>query len=250
MDFGVSLARFLLACNKVYDMKRISIILTFFSSLSFAFSQEITVKPENKTISGTEYVGFISSVEGSFDNHKDLWIKEMKNKGKVKKSNSYYKIEDFVFPQITEKLLTGCTQVALQRDSTVSIWLGIDVSTLEQDEASKVEEEVKGIVYNYILDYRKSAVLKDIEDAERAAAFTSRKHQKLISELETLQLKLLDAQNEKTRLEESIKSIEFEINVLQQKIENNKTDQETTYKQLEQIRKVLEMHKERLKKLN
>jgi len=231
-------------------MKRFSFLLTFFLSFGFAFSQEIKVNAENKTIDRVDYTGFITYAEGPFNDHKDLWTKEMKNKGKVKKNNSYFRIEDFVFPQITEKLLNGCTQVLQERDSTVSIWLGIDVSSLEQNEASKVIEEIKGLLYNYVLDYRKSAVLKDIEEAERAAAFTSRKHQKLLSDLETLELKLLDAQNEKSRLEESIKSIEFEIQVLQQKIENNKEDQETTYNQLEQIRKVLEMHKEKLKKLN
>jgi chromosome segregation ATPase len=110
--------------------------------------------------------------------------------------------------------------------------------------------EISGMLYTYVLDYKKSLVLNDIQNAERAAAFTSRQHQRLLQNLENLTLRLLDAENEKRRLEESVKTMELEIEVLKQRIENNKADQEKTYEELEQIRKVLEMHKERLKKLN
>jgi len=231
-------------------MKVTLLLLTFFLPFSFGLAQEIAVREQNKTLEGTEYRGYIGTVSGSLDVHRDLWLKQVKNKGKVRKKNSVYQIEDLVFSQITEKLMSGFTQILQEKDTTVSIWLGVDVASLEEGEDAKVLDEIKGMIYNYILDYRKSLVLKDIQDAERAASFTSRKHQRLIQDLETLQINLLDSENERKRLEESIKTIEFEIQVLKQKIENNKTDQETTYQDLEKIRKVLEMHKERLKKLN
>jgi len=231
-------------------MKFTTYIITFFLNLSFVFGQEITVKEESKSIEKVTYTGYETTVNGDFEKHKDEWTKLLKNKGKVRKRNLLYFLEDFVFPQITEKLLTGVTQINQSRDSIVSIWLGIDSSDLESGESSKVMNEISGMLYSYVLEYRKSLILFDIQNAERAAAFTSRQHQRLIQNLDNLKLRLLDAENEKLRLEESVKSMELEIEVLKQRIENNQADQERTYEELEQIRKVLEMHKEKLKKLN
>jgi len=231
-------------------MKFTTYIITFFLNFSFVFAQEITVKEESKAIEKVTYAGYETTVNGSVEKHRDAWTKLLKNKGKVRKKNSLYFLEDFVFPQITDKLLTGVTQINQSRDSVVTIWLGIDSSVLEEEESGKLMNEISGMLYTYVLDYKKSLVLNDIQNAERAAAFTSRQHQRLLQNLENLTLRLLDAENEKRRLEESVKTMELEIEVLKQRIENNKADQEKTYEELEQIRKVLEMHKERLKKLN
>jgi len=235
--------------KSIIPMKFSIYILTVFLSLSFVYGQEITAKEETKTLENTKYPGYSISVEGKLDRHQDGWTKLLKNKGKVRKRNSLYSIEDFVFPQITEKLLNGYTQVML-RDTTVNIWLGIDVSELEGDEPQQILGEIKGMLENYVLDYRKSLVLDDIQNAERAAAYTSQQHQRLIRDMENLKIRLLDSENEKRRLEENLKTMELEIEVLKQKIVNNGADQERTLVELEQIRKVLEMHKERLKKLN
>lgn len=231
-------------------MKFIIYIITVFLGLGFAHGQEIMAKEDTQTIEGTEFAGYEINVEGDLDDHQDRWMRLLRNKGKVRKRSSRYSIEDFVLPQVTESLLDGYTQFKQERDTTITIWLGIDVSALSDDEPQAVLGEVKGMLENYVLEYRKSLVLDDIQDAERAAAFTSRQHQRLIQNLENLKIRLLDAENEKRRLEENLKTMELEIEVLKQRIVNNEADQETTLEELEQIRKVLEMHKERLKKLN
>jgi len=212
-----------------------------------AFPQKITISSQTKRVNGHNYSGYQSEIAGDYEDIKSGWLKPLRKNAKLKTKRNHYRIDELALLNLGI-VVTGFSKIS-SNDSTVSIWLALNPEEISEDTIELVNSELESILYNFTFEYYKAIVQKQIKDAERAAAFTSKKHQQLIQEAKSMDLKLLDAQNEKKKLEESLISIELELQVILQRLENNKDDQESTYQDLEEIKKVLESYKEKLKKL-
>jgi len=227
------------------------LLVIFFIALAYllpdVFSQKITISVQTKRVGGHNYRGYESEIAGDYEDIKSDWLKPLRKNAKLKTKRNHYQIDELALLNLGI-VVTGFSKIS-SNDSTVSIWLALNTEEIPEDTIELVNSELESILYNFTFGYYKAGVQKQIKDAERAAAFTSRKHQQLIQEAKSMDLKLLDVQNEKKKLEESLTSIELELQVLLQRIENNKAHQETTYQDLEEIKKVLESYKEKLKKL-
>ncbi len=234
--------------TKLTIMKLLMIFIIAFSYLlPDAFPQKITINTQTKRVEGHNYRGYESDIRGDYEDIKSNWLKLLRKKAKLKTRRNHYQIDELALLNMG-MVVTGFSKIS-SNDSTVNIWLALNPEEILEDTVELVNNELESLLYNFTFEHYKSGIQKQINDAERAATFTSRKHQQLIQEAKSMDIKLLDVQNEKKKLEESLISIELELQVLLQRIENNKTDQETAYKDLEEIKKVLEGYKEKLKKL-
>lgn len=222
-------------------------IIAFGYLLPDAFPQKITINVQNKRVAGHNYSGQQSDITGDFEDIKSDWLKLLRKNAKLKIRRNHYQIDELALLNLGIEV-TGFSKIS-SNDNTVNIWLALYTEEIPEDTVELVNRELESMLYNFTFEHYKSGIQKQINDAERAAAFTSRKHQQLIQEAKSMDIKLLDVQNEKKKLEESLTSIELELQVLLQRIENNKADQEITYKDLEEIKKVLDGYKEKLKKL-
>jgi hypothetical protein len=77
-----------------------------------------------------------------------------------------------------------------------------------------------------------------------------KQQQRLTTENKNLGLKLENNQKEKLQLEKSLETNKLENQNLLLKIEQNKKSQDSVAVAAEQIKKVVEMHQERQKKIN
>jgi len=222
-------------------------IIAFGYLLPDAFPQKITINVQTKRVAGHNYSGYQSDITGDFEDIKSDWLKLLRKNAKLKTRRNHYQIDELALLNLGIEV-TGFSKIG-SNDNTVNIWLALYTEEIPEDKVELVNRELESMLYNFTFEHYKSGIQKQINDAERAAAFTSRKHQQLIQEAKSMDIKLLDVQNEKKKLEESLTSIELELQVLLQRIENNKADQEITYKDLEEIKKVLDGYKEKLKKL-
>lgn len=222
-------------------------IIAFGYLLPDAFPQKITINVQTKRVAGHNYSGQQSDITGDFEDIKSDWLKLLRKNAKLKIRRNHYQIDELALLNLGIEV-TGFSKIS-SNDNTVNIWLALYTEEIPEDTVELVNRELESMLYNFTFEHYKSGIQKQINDAERAAAFTSRKHQQLIQEAKSMDIKLLDVQNEKKKLEESLTSIELELQVLLQRIENNKADQEITYKDLEEIKKVLDGYKEKLKKL-
>lgn len=210
-------------------------IIAFGYLLPDAFPQKITINVQTKRVAGHNYSGQQSDITGDFEDIKSDWLKLLRKNAKLKIRRNHYQIDELALLNLGIEV-TGFSKIS-SNDNTVNIWLALYTEEIPEDTVELVNRELESMLYNFTFEHYKSGIQKQINDAERAAAFTSRKHQQLIQEAKSMDIKLLDVQNEKKKLEESLTSIELELQVLLQRIENNKADQEITYKDLEEIKK-------------
>ena len=84
----------------------------------------------------------------------------------------------------------------------------------------------------------------------RASQAVEKQQQKLVNENKSLNTKLEDNKREKIQLEKSMQENVVENGTLLKKIEKNKHDQDSVATAGEQIKKVVEMHKENQRKVN
>ncbi len=226
-----------------------TILVIIFVTIGVSINaQNISLKATTKRVEGKSRDGFSVVIHDEYETVKGDWLKKLRGISKVKKRRNFYWLAELNLPNLPEQPVEAYTQIGV-KDSLANLWIGMKYG--DEEGANKdAEKELENYLYTYAYEYRKAQIQEQISDAERAAQFASRKHQRLITEEKNLNNRLLDTQNEKTRLEERVSGLILEIEVLMEKIETNKKDQEATYQQLEEIKKVLEGHKNRLKALN
>jgi len=113
-----------------------------------------------------------------------------------------------------------------------------------------VKKELEKEVYRFGIKYYKDKIQAQIDEAQRAFDATTRQSQRLVNQNKDLTIQLGNNEQEKVKLEERIQSNTLEHAVLIQKLENNKLAQDSVAQAGEQIKKVIQLHKDRQGKVN
>jgi len=228
-------------------MVRLLVVILVLVSFQ-SWSQSYEIKPETQRINNNKIEGYSSKVNAPVNKVEEYWLEYIKENGKTRRKRNYYQLTEFKTSKYGLDSLVLVTRVT-DVDSLGKVWIGI-----ESELANKEHEEKLSFLGEVLKKFTKSYYLYEqqlkIDASEQAAVFTSRNHEKLIKEGENLQLELNSAKGYQLRLEEQLENTILEIKVLTQKIENNKIDTEQAYQDLLRINKVLEKHKEDLKKIN
>lgn len=235
--------------------KNIPFFLLFVLACFHSYGQSLDAEKQKKRLPGGTYDGFFIELNGELEVIRNAWTGNLKELGKFRRKRRHYVVKEAVLQQFNN--ITLLTEIKMNRDSLVSVWLGYDAGAWSRDESNWSDDKIAALdnaVKVYLLafgqDHYRNRLQHEITETEQAANYISRKHQRLLQERKSLEIKLEELELEKNRLEEAINKITLEYKSTQQRIENNKQDADKALEDLEKINKVLESHKEKLKDLN
>ena len=105
-------------------------------------------------------------------------------------------------------------------------------------------------LHRFGVQFYKDKIQGQIDEAQRASEAVVRQQQRLANQNRELTIQLSNNEQEKIKLEQRLEANTLEHAVLLQKIENNKLAQDSVAQASEQIKKMIDVHKERQNKVN
>ena len=114
----------------------------------------------------------------------------------------------------------------------------------------KLNKELEKLMKDFGIKFYRDQIQVQIDESLRATQAVEKQQQRLLNENKSLSAKLEDNKREKVQLEKSIENNKVETVTLIKKLEQNKKTQDSVAVADEQIKKVVEMHKERQRKVN
>lgn len=214
----------------------------------FAFSQTVTVQKDKGRIQGETLEGFEVTLEGNVDEVRTALIKFLKPVGKIKQTSDNITIQAPALNGI------GYTNpiFALTKESgnKTSAWIGINPSGWNETEAKQVNHELEKLMKEFGVKFYRDKIQVQVDESVRAQQAVEKQQQRLSNENKMLTTKLEDNKREKIQLEKSLENNKLAYEELLKKIENNKHAQDSVAQAGEQIKKVVESHKEKQRKVN
>jgi hypothetical protein len=212
------------------------------------FAQTIKVKKETARIKSEYADGFEVPIEGSVQELEAALGKLMKTLGKTKEVDIYITVNE---PLINGRKYTLPVYAqAKQLGNVVSAWLGIKTKEWPEGDARTVSNDLQKMLYDFAVDFHRARIQKQIDESMQAAQAVERQQQKLSNQNRSLNTKIEDNKREKIQLEKALIENKASMESLTKKLEKNILDQDSVATAGEQIKKVIEMHKERQRKVN
>jgi hypothetical protein len=222
-------------------------LLILFIAMNFPMlAQSVKVSKETSRIKGESVEGYAVELEGTPEEVTAAYTKYIRSFAKLKmganlittsevviKGTSY---KSPIYASVTEK---GTRSVA---------WIGLKESEWSND-AEKVSKEFERMLHDFGVKYYRDKIQAQIDESVRALQAVEKQQQRLVTENKNLNTRLENNEKEKIQLEKSLDVNKLEKLNLLTKIEQNKKSQDSVAVASEQIKKVVEMHKERQKKV-
>ncbi len=230
-------------------MKKLVVLLGFLAFSPLLQAQKVTVNKKSDKVKGESAEGYTTTLEGKKEDIAAAWAKYIKTFGRVKSGSGYDFIEN---PAMGGTVYTSGILYA-KNDGNVesgSVWLGIRADEWTVNDIKIVEETVEKLVYQFGIKFYKDKIQAQINEAQQALNIVVRKQQQLVGENKILNSKLTNNEQQKIQLEKSLEANKLEHLVLQQKIVNNKKAQDSVAATTVPIKRAIEMHQERLRKVN
>lgn len=210
-------------------------------------AQTVKVKKEESRVKGENVPGYAVDLEGSNEDVNSALSKFLKAMGKAKQSDGVI--------TLTESTINGAVYrtpvygVAKTKGNITTAWLGIKKAEWG-DGADAMNKELDKVIKEFGVQYYKDKIQAQIDESNRAAQAVDKQKQRLVTQNRDLNVKLEDNKREKLQLEKSIEKNNQEHDLLLKKIAKNKHDQDSVATAGEQVKKMVEVHKERQKKVN
>ena len=135
-------------------------------------------------------------------------------------------------------------------DESASVWLGIKASEWTVNDIKLVQESLEKLVYQFGVKFYRDKIQAQINEAMQALNIVVRQQQRLVTENKNLNTRLVNNELQKIQLEKSLETNKLDHLVLLQKIVNNKKAQDSVGNTTVPIKKMIEMHQARLRKVN
>ncbi len=230
-------------------MKKLVVLLGFLAFSPLLQAQKVTVNKKSDKVKGESAEGYTTTLDGKKEDVAVAWAKYIKTFGRVKSGSGYDFIEN---PAMGGTVYTSGILYA-KNDGNVesgSVWLGIRADEWTVNDIKIVEETMEKLVYQFGIKFYKDKIQAQINEAQQALNIVVRKQQQLVGENKSLNSKLTNNEQQKIQLEKSLEANKLEHLVLQQKIVNNKKAQDSVAATTVPIKRAIEMHQERLRKVN
>ena len=229
-------------------MKKLTLILAL-GLTSVAYSQKVAVNKKSEKVKGETAEGFSTELEGKKETVATAWNKFLKDLGKVKAGADYQFVEN---PALGGTVYnTGIVYFNTRGNAEKSTaWLGIKGAEWTVNDIKIVENQLEKLAYQFGVKYYRDKIQAQIDEGQQALDAVVRQQQRLTTQSRDLTIKLGNNEQEKIQLEKSIEVNKLEHLVTLQRIVDNKKSQDSVAVVGEQIKKVIEMHKERQRKVN
>ena len=229
-------------------IKKFFVCLTFVAMCGFAMAQKVSVSKENERIKGKSTEGYATEVTGTLEEVNASYLKYLKTIGKVKAFSA-------LPTQLTEVEVNSVKYTASVHAATrskgdkVLVWLGLDHSA-DSAQIASAKKDFEKVVYDFGVKFYRDRIQKDIDESVGAQQTAEKRTLQLQNENKTLNSRLEFNQKEKVRLEKALADNKLEYETLLLNIANNKKSQDSLVIATDQIKKMVELHKERQKKVN
>ena len=216
----------------------------------FGFGQTVTVKSQNEKVKGEMADGFTTVLDYKKEEVNSSWNKFLKEIGKIKLFSS-----DPVV--ITDPNLNGTVYpkamvyaYIFDNGNNTRVWLGIVNSEWESRNPESIQKQLEKLVYQFGIRFHRERVQALVDETQRALDAVEKQSSKAFNQNKDLLIKLGNNEKEKTSLEKAVEANKLENAALLIKLENNKKAQDSLINSMNQIKKVMLTHKEKLSKIN
>jgi hypothetical protein len=223
-----------------------SLLFSFILLSITTFAQSIKVTKENIQLKGESAEGFEIQLDGTFNEVESQFLKYLKPMGKAKKGDDSYSIS---LPLINGKNYTSPLHIVVRDKGKGTAWLGIRPSEWPSN-TDQVKADLEKIVYDFGVNFYRDRVQVQIDESNRALQAVERQQQRLLNQNKDLGTKLENNKTQKIQLEKSLENNKLEFEALNVKIAQNKKDQDSVAFAGEQIKKVIEMQKDKQRAIN
>ena len=128
--------------------------------------------------------------------------------------------------------------------------MGIDTAGWRGFDINRVMTSLEKVAYQFGVKFYRDQIQKEIDESQRAFDATEKQKTRLLNQSKDLTLRVANNDQERIHLEKSLATNKLEKTVLLQKITNNKKSQDSIANAGLQIKKVMEVQKEKQKKVN
>jgi hypothetical protein len=223
-----------------------SVFLFFFFFAALTHAQSVKVATETIQLKGVPAEGYEVVLEGPFQEVQSQLTKFLKPVGKIKKTDD---AEMISLPLINGKNYTSPLYVLVRDKGTGAAWLGIKPADWPGD-MSAVKNDIQKLVYDFAVEFYRNKIQMQIDESMRALQAVERQQQRLLNQQKEYSTRLGDNKNEKIQLEKSLENNKLQFSALTMKLEQNKKDQDSVAMAGDQIKKVIEMQKDKQRKVN
>ncbi|MCU0357203.1 MAG: hypothetical protein MUE95_06455 [Cyclobacteriaceae bacterium] len=212
-------------------------------------AQQVNVNKETSRIKNDQAEGFAVELEGNVDDVTNAFNKYIRSFARLKFGTNPMTTSEAVINGTSYKSPLYAT--VKEKGQGAQAWMGLKANewTSEED-AQTVMKAIDKMMYDFGVKYYRDKIQVQIDETNRALQAVEKQQQRLSTENKNLTMKLENNQKEKLQLEKSLETNKLENQNLLLKMEQNKKSQDSVSVASEQIKKVLEMHQERQKKVN
>jgi hypothetical protein len=223
------------------------VVLITISAASHA--QKVTVTKDTERVKGNTINGYATELVGTIEEVNTSYGKYLKTFGKIKSSGSQMQLSEaeISFTKYTSPLYA----TTRSKGEKISVWLGLNATEWPTPEqAEQALKDLEKVVYDFGVKFYRDKVQVDIDESTRAQLTAEKQTLRLQNESKNLTSRLEFNQKEKLRLEKALAENKLEYENLIASVGRNKKDQDSVALATDQIKKMVETHKERQRKVN
>lgn len=203
----------------------------------------------SERVKGNEIGGYTTQLTGTIEEVSSACSKYLKTLGKVKASGGQGQLlaAEVIFTKYTSPIYA----TTKKQGEKISVWLGLNPSewpTPEQAETAM--KDLEKVVYDFGVKFYRDKIQVDIDESVRAQQAAEKQTLRLQNENKNLNSRLDFNQKEKIRLEKLLAENKTEYETLLASIARNKKDQDSVAIATDQIKKMVDIHKDRQGKVN
>ncbi|TXI69783.1 MAG: hypothetical protein E6Q41_02125 [Cyclobacteriaceae bacterium] len=212
-------------------------------------AQTVTVNKQNEKIKSETIEVFATTLEGRKEEIQQSFNRFLKEMGKVKLFSSPTTITEPIIS--STPFSKGIVYAGIQDgDKSSTVWMGINPAEWEAKDVTYATRELQKMVYQFGIKFYRDQVQKQIDETQQALDAVEKQQQRTLNQSKDLTIRLSNNEQEKIQLEKSLENNKLENVALKIRIENNKKTQDSLVNVNTQIKKVLETHKEKQRKIN
>jgi hypothetical protein len=210
-----------------------------------AYAQKVTVSGNTERVNGKNYEGYSTELTGSLEEVNSSLTKYLKTFGKVKNTGNQAQVSE-VQINLT-KYANPFFASSKAKGDKVIVWMGVSD---ESDSAKSIRNQLEKLVYNFGVKFYKDKIQADVDESLRAQNAAEKQQQRLTLEGKNLISRQEMNAKERLRLEKALTNNRLDSAKFVTAIVRNKNSQDSLAIATEQIKKMVEAHKERQRRVN
>lgn len=207
-------------------------------------AQTIEVRKESSRIEGENVPGFQVVLSAGEHEVRNSLIKYLKALGKTKTAGDYIATEQ---PVVGGKKYSNSLYATTKSIGNASAaWIGVNSASGEE---SNLDRDLEQLTYDFGVTFHREQIQKQIDESLQALQAVERQQMRLSNQNKDLTSRIERNKREKIELEKSLVDNKLELEDLTKNLKANAKARDSVAIATEQIRKVVESHQERQRKV-